>query len=1053
MAAYTNVFSHNNVQCIFVYCIMYTPNIRIHFFVYTCRPWHGVVASYVNVPRITFAGLYRADILTANNDFSSFAYAAGYTDHEFLPRWNPQGSGEFSLINCTVRSVSYLNGSTSKSDPVVGSTIVTNRDSSPAKMIGLDIEPAFFDVIYGMQLALLRGSDSNPAFVGTSAPFIVDLDEWANIPCAPADKWILSRRAAHGVAVLQNVTWSTDRSEILQQMQASGTELSVALSLYSQCPIDEPSQQLTDCENTGYLVGTISVLQSISSPDTFSTFGANRIMTFNGVEQPELAWPQEDACSDPQQLIQGALWMYKAPFDIDTANKAARVDFGNAFSKNADGLTLKDFGSELSLAILDEQPYGHCVHVLADGAIPYRTPGWFESSAGMFDASLTEGELRLVADKRLVVVRLVPPGENISVIEYTLCANSSGENPRYQLMLRESPYFVRPSGHYAFRLEAGDTVNTSLYVTHFGQPSANTTVILKLNSPVEGTPTSDGVVPLQKEGATDEHGLVHFTFEAKSYKHLPQCGMPFQVYKFIYKIKEDTSNCFVSSFGVHTCINPLGFLLWKDDSETFKPPYSWLEHVGPIFKRYDILYPVMRTIMNMSNFTDVTQPKNIRLTRYSMTLDLNHPSYMPATRDLSPTKRAAILQWLDDPLYESPISLLSSDIIALCSATIFFHSTSEDTATCSSTNFALHPYFAECAHFDWSANPSALAEWQKDTLAGSCTQAGLRRQLQQAIELEFATIPLYLTALFSIREGYNREVYSIIRTVVLQEMLHLAQAANLLIAVGGNPQIDNNMAAPQYPSKGLPGNVLPNLNITLQRASREHIYEVFMALEHPHHFAVANSTTHSSIGDFYDQILHCMEHLRSKGRLKFRKSRSKRQIQWPWKENDYGQLHVVSSLGDARAAISAIREQGEGSTPVDPTYSDSHDLAHFFVFEQIVCGRRLVYDQPSNRYSFIGEPVEFDPKGVWPMRDHPSKIGLVPGTRPYTVAWAFHQQYRSLLRQLQTVFDGNPEGIKDTVSTMETLVVFGKRAAAEKMNPELCDSETAGPVWDYEWEE
>ena len=1018
-----------------------------------CRPC-GVIASYISVPRINFAGLYRADILTANNDFSNFAYAAGYTDHDFLPGWNAQGSGEFSLINCTVRSVTYLNGSTSQSDPVVGSTVVTNPRSSPAKLIYSDLDPAFLDIIFGMELALLWGSSNTLAFVGTSAPFLIDQDEWTNIPCAPADKWFLSRLSAHSVTVLQNVTWSTDGSEILQQMQAGGRELSVALTLYSHCPIDVPTEQLTSCENTGYVVGTIGVIQSTSSPAAFSSFGSHRIMTFNGVEQPEISWPPEDACSDPQQVTQGVLWMYKAPFDIDATKKAARVVFGSAFSKNADGVTLKDFGSELSLAILDEQPSDHCVHVLADGAIPYRVPGWFENSAGMFDATLTDEELELLVDKPLVVVRLVPSGANKSVTEYPPCVNSSRENPQYQLMLRESPYFVRPRYTYVYRMEAGDSVNTSLYVTHFGQPSTNTTVILKLESPVEGTPTSDGVAPLQQEGMTDEHGFVHFTFESKSYKHLPHCGVPFQAYKFIYRIKEDTSNCFTSFLhsAYYTCINPITFLLWKDDREMFKPPYSWQEHVGPIFKQYAILYPIMRSILNLSNFTDVTQPKNIRLIRYSMTLDLNHPSYMPSTRDLSPTKQAAILEWLDDPLYESPISLLSSDIVALCSASVFFHSTSKDTATCSSASFALHPHFVECAHFDWSANPSALAEWQKDALLGSCTQTGLRRQLQQAIELEFATIPLYLTALFSIKEGYNREVYSIIRTVVLQEMLHLAQAANLLIAFGGHPQIDSKMAAPRYPSKGLPGNVLPNLNVTLRRASREHIYEVFMALEHPHHFAMANSTTRSSIGDFYDQILKCMEHLQSKREIKFRNSRSKRQIEWPWEENDYGQLHVVSSLGDARAAISAIREQAEGSSPVDPTYSDSHDLAHFFLFEQVVCGRRLIYDQPSNRYSFIGEPVELDPKGVWPMRDHPSKVGLTPGTRPYTVARAFHQQYRSLLRQLQAVFDGNSGGIKDAVATMETLTAFGKRAAAEKMHPDMCDSETVGPVWDYEWE-
>ncbi len=95
--------------------------------------------------------------------------------------------------------------------------------------------------------------------------------------------------------------------------------------------------------------------------------------------------------------------------------------------------------------------------------------------------------------------------------------------------------------------------------------------------------------------------------------------------------------------------------------------------------------------------------------------------------------------------------------------------------------------------------------------------------------------------------------------------------------------------------------------------------------------------------------------------------------------------------------------------------------------------------------------MEFDPNGIWPMRDNPSQEGLTPGTRAHTVAFTFHQQYRSVLKQMQAVFDGNPEGIRDTVATMETLNVYGKRAAAEKMDPEVCDSETVGPVWEYEW--
>ena len=1018
------------------------------YYTYSLCRLYGTHSSYIDVPRINFAGLYRADIPTINNQYSSFGYAAGYTDNKLELGWNTLGGGGLSLINCTVRSVTYRNGTTSFTDPIVGNKVVMNPGSPQPKIADLDpVGLSFYAILYGMTLAVLGEDNITPILMGSAPPFVLEQDEWLDGLCIT-----YSSPAAHSAAILEDVSLSRDGSKILQEMGQSRQRkltLSVGLTLHNHCPLG-PDGELIACENTGQLLGSIGVIQSNADPASFSSFAGDRIMTFNGVEQLEIE-RETNICS-PTLNIMETFQMNKAPFSIDETNKAVRVIFSNAFSKDVDNVTLQDYGSTLSLAVLHEND--GCVDVLANGDIPYRQPGWLESSAGMFDAALTDNELQALYNNSLVVVRLVPPGENKSVTEYPPCTNSGGMNPRYQLMIRESPYYARPRGVYAYRLEAGDTVTASLYLTYFGRPSPNTAVIMRQSSPKLGTPYSDGIELLQSEGTTNDEGVVYYTFTAKSYKRLTHCGFDKMLYNFVYRAKEeDNSSCFDEHILMPytRCINSIGFKLFRDDSEKFRPPYSWKEHVGPIFKQYDILFPVMRSILNLSNFTDVTQPRNIRLLRYAMSLDFNHASYMPVTRDLSPTKRSAILEWLEDPLYETPISILSSDVIALCNTPIFFHTVNGDTATCPSATFALHPHFAECAHFDYhSAN---LAEWQQDALDGKCTLPGLRRQLQQAIELEFGTIPLYLTALFSIKDGYNQEVYNIIRTVVLQEMLHLAQAANLLISIGGCPQIDGKKYVPTYPLVGLPGNVLPNLNITLQRASREHIYEVFMTLEHPHHFTMANSTTHSSIGDFYDHLLDCMVQLESNRRSRRRSIFGKDkvpQMNWPWEENDYGTLHIVRNLDDARAAIATIRDQGEGSTPVDPTYSDSGELAHFFLFEQIVCGRRLIYDPPFNRHSFHGAPVEFDPDGVWPVRNNPSQEGLTPNTIAYTTALAFHKEYRSLLKQLQEVFDGNATLI-NTVNSMETLIVFGKRASSVKLDPDACDSETVGPVWDYGW--
>ena len=64
----------------------------------------------------------------------------------------------------------------------------------------------------------------------------------------------------------------------------------------------------------------------------------------------------------------------------------------------------------------------------------------------------------------------------------------------------------------------------------------------------------------------------------------------------------------------------------------------------------------------------------------------------------------------------------------------------------------------------------------------------LRRHLQWAIELEHATIPPYMCALYSLDPERNPEAAQVVSTVLTEEMLHLALAANLLNAVGGAPK-------------------------------------------------------------------------------------------------------------------------------------------------------------------------------------------------------------------------------------------------------------------------
>ena len=70
---------------------------------------------------------------------------------------------------------------------------------------------------------------------------------------------------------------------------------------------------------------------------------------------------------------------------------------------------------------------------------------------------------------------------------------------------------------------------------------------------------------------------------------------------------------------------------------------------------------------------------------------------------------------------------------------------------------------------------------------GIVTLDDLRDHLQYAIGLELTTIPAYLCALYSIVPGASTAACEVIQSVVLEEMLHMALAANILNAVGGIP--------------------------------------------------------------------------------------------------------------------------------------------------------------------------------------------------------------------------------------------------------------------------
>jgi hypothetical protein len=128
----------------------------------------------------------------------------------------------------------------------------------------------------------------------------------------------------------------------------------------------------------------------------------------------------------------------------------------------------------------------------------------------------------------------------------------------------------------------------------------------------------------------------------------------------------------------------------------------------------------------------------------------------------------------------------------------------------------------------------------------------LRRHLQWAIELEHATIPPYLCALYSLDPGRNPEAVQVVGSVLAEEMLHLALAANLLNAVGGSPRLDTPALLPAYPHPLPHGD--RSVHVHLAPFGAEAL-ELFLRIEQPASAdAPPESDEYETIGQFYAAI-------------------------------------------------------------------------------------------------------------------------------------------------------------------------------------------------------
>ena len=364
----------------------------------------------------------------------------------------------------------------------------------------------------------------------------------------------------------------------------------------------------------------------------------------------------------------------------------------------------------------------------------------------------------------------------------------------------------------------------------------------------------------------------------------------------------------------------------------------------------------------------------------------------------------------------------------------------------------------------------------------------LQKDLQTALDLELSTIPPYLSALYSIKEGTNREAVEIIRSVVVEEMLHMIMVSNLLNAVGGQPKV--GQWTPDYPSH-LPGNVMPQLVVPLDPLSKNTI-RTFEKIEHPEgglQFIKQEEEKqkirkqhknklpkkYSGIGEFYAAIQKTMNRLekeaQAKGETIF--TANVNQVSNDQYYGAGGAIITVANLSDANQLIEEIVGQGEGTLGTifaedyDPANDkliifgpDVEEYAHYFRFKEIRHERFYAINDSAHRDSRNrGLPtgprfkVEWDQ--VYNFRPNPKLAHYKKSSPVYQKTLEFNQTYQALLDNIHKACNGAPDELIKGITLMYDLkykaVELMKTPLSKKdlvKGQEFEEGQTAGPSFE-----
>jgi hypothetical protein len=320
-----------------------------------------------------------------------------------------------------------------------------------------------------------------------------------------------------------------------------------------------------------------------------------------------------------------------------------------------------------------------------------------------------------------------------------------------------------------------------------------------------------------------------------------------------------------------------------------------------------------------------------------------------------------------------------------------------------------------------------------------------RDQLQIAIGVEFGTLPPYLYSMFSIPPGENVAAAQLIKSVLMEEMVHMCLASNILNAIGGDPVL----TPPTYPGE-LPGHIGPDgqpLTVSLLPFSQDAMLQG-MKIEQPetkpdlpivNAALAADESAAVTIGQFYEALDAFLAKLDPND-------------DWYPDRNQIsdaqfftGQLFAVNSYADAHRAISVIVSEGEGAA--DNPLDLGDEIAHYYRFGEIFHDKVLTKIPADPGYQWGPEPLGVDWEQVFPAIRDPQTHDFSGDPAPAHAAQAAcNAAYSRMVDALQRAVRGEPDQLGVAVRAMYDL----RMATQVALRTPLADgTSVSGPAFVY----